>query len=155
MAELISKANHLVGHFLEETCVNPSFIINHPKIMSPLAKWHREKPGLTERFELFVNKNELCNAYTELNDPVVQRQRFAEQLKDRQSGDDEVMASDEGFITALEYGLPPTAGWGMGSLALPGYEAGLKTNQQSQLLSLANFKQVTSIPFMKVVGWAW
>ncbi|KAJ6819726.1 lysine--tRNA ligase [Iris pallida] len=104
----------LVGHFLEETCMNPTFIINHPEIMSPLAKWHRSKPGLTERFELFVNKREVCNAYTELNDPVVQRQRFAEQLKDRQSGDDEAMALDETFCTALEYGLPPTGGWGLG-----------------------------------------
>ncbi|KAJ9159831.1 hypothetical protein P3X46_025295 [Hevea brasiliensis] len=77
-ARLLDK---LVGHFLEETCVNPTFIINHPELMSPLAKWHRLKPGLTERFELFVNKHELCNAYTELNDPVVQRQRFTEQLK--------------------------------------------------------------------------
>ncbi|KAL2931822.1 Lysine--tRNA ligase [Bienertia sinuspersici] len=67
----------LVGHFLEDTCVNPAFIINHPQILSPLAKWHRTKPGLTEHFELFVNKHELCNGYTELNDPVVQRQRFA------------------------------------------------------------------------------
>ncbi|TVU46306.1 hypothetical protein EJB05_05832 [Eragrostis curvula] len=104
----------LVGHFLEETCVNPTFIINHPQIMSPLAKWHRSRPGLTERFELFVNKHEVCNAYTELNDPVVQRQRFEEQLKDRQSGDDEAMALDETFCTALEYGLPPTGGWGLG-----------------------------------------
>ncbi|KAL8035148.1 hypothetical protein ABFX02_12G078200 [Erythranthe guttata] len=104
----------LVGHFLEETCTNPTFIINHPEIMSPLAKWHRSKPGLTERFELFINKHELCNAYTELNDPVVQRQRFADQLKDRQSGDDEAMALDETFCTALEYGLPPTGGWGLG-----------------------------------------
>ncbi|KAL0928130.1 hypothetical protein M5K25_002370 [Dendrobium thyrsiflorum] len=115
----------LVGHFLEETCVNPSFIINHPEIMSPLAKWHRSRPGLTERFELFINKHELCNAYTELNDPVVQRERFAEQLKspklllfvslqNRQSGDDEAMALDESFCTALEYGLPPTGGWGLG-----------------------------------------
>ncbi|KAI8565845.1 hypothetical protein RHMOL_Rhmol03G0292400 [Rhododendron molle] len=108
------NANKLVGHFLEETCVNPTFIINHPEIMSPLAKWHRAKPGLTERFELFINKHELCNAYTELNDPVVQRQRFADQLKDRQSGDDEAMALDETFCTALEYGLPPTGGWGLG-----------------------------------------
>ncbi|CAA3019466.1 lysine--tRNA ligase-like [Olea europaea subsp. europaea] len=77
-ARLLDK---LVGHFLEETCINPTFIINHPEIMSPLAKWHRSKPGLTERFELFINKHELCNAYTELNDPVVQRQRFADQLK--------------------------------------------------------------------------
>ncbi|KAL5726724.1 hypothetical protein ACHQM5_009738 [Ranunculus cassubicifolius] len=82
--------------------------------MSPLAKWHRSKPGLTERFELFINKHEVCNAYTELNDPVVQRERFAEQLKDRQSGDDEAMALDETFCTALEYGLPPTGGWGLG-----------------------------------------
>ncbi|KAM1087608.1 hypothetical protein EV1_013099 [Malus domestica] len=104
----------LVGHFLEETCVNPTFIINHPEIMSPLAKWHRSKPGLTERFELFVNKHELANAYTELNDPVVQRERFADQLKDRQSGDDEAMALDESFCRALEYGLPPTGGWGLG-----------------------------------------
>ncbi|KAH7852339.1 hypothetical protein Vadar_023635 [Vaccinium darrowii] len=110
-ARLLDK---LVGHFLEETCVNPSFIINHPEIMSPLAKWHRAKPGLTERFELFINKHELCNAYTELNDPVVQRQRFADQLKDRQSGDDEAMALDETFCTSLEYGLPPTGGWGLG-----------------------------------------
>ncbi|KAE9464246.1 hypothetical protein C3L33_03846, partial [Rhododendron williamsianum] len=110
-ARLLDK---LVGHFLEETCVNPTFIINHPEIMSPLAKWHRAKPGLTERFELFINKHELCNAYTELNDPVVQRQRFADQLKDRQSGDDEAMALDETFCMALEYGLPPTGGWGLG-----------------------------------------
>ncbi|XP_052875467.1 lysine--tRNA ligase-like [Gossypium arboreum] len=102
----------LVG--LEETCINPTFIINHPEIMSPLAKWHRSKPGLTERFELFVNKKELCNAYTELNDPQVQRQRFAEQLKDRQLGDDEAMVLDESFCSCLEYGLPPTAGLGMG-----------------------------------------
>jgi lysyl-tRNA synthetase class 2 len=110
-ARLLDK---LVGHFLEETCVNPTFIINHPEIMSPLAKWHRTKKGLTERFELFMNKHEVCNAYTELNDPVVQRQRFAEQLKDRHLGDDEAMALDETFCTALEYGLPPTGGWGLG-----------------------------------------
>ncbi|KAL6204497.1 hypothetical protein ACLB2K_021764 [Fragaria x ananassa] len=104
----------LVGHFLEEQCVNPTFIINHPEIMSPLAKWHRSRPGLTERFELFVNKHELCNGYTELNNPIVQRQRFANQLKDRQSGDDEAMPLDEGFCRALEYGLPPTGGVGIG-----------------------------------------
>ncbi|CAO2838182.1 unnamed protein product [Amaranthus hypochondriacus] len=128
----------LVGHFLEETCVNPAFIINHPEIMSPLAKWHRSKPGLTERFELFVNKHELCNAYTELNDPVVQRQRFAEQLKDRQSGDDEAMALDETFCTALEYGLPPTGGWGLGIDRL----AMLLTDSQ-------NIKEVLLFPAMK------
>ncbi|THU52361.1 hypothetical protein C4D60_Mb10t03200 [Musa balbisiana] len=128
----------LVGHFLEETCVNPTFIINHPEIMSPLAKWHRSKPGLTERFELFINKHEVCNAYTELNDPVVQRQRFAEQLKDRQSGDDEAMALDETFCTALEYGLAPTGGWGLGVDRL----AMLFTDSQ-------NIKEVLLFPAMK------
>ncbi|XP_050212243.1 lysine--tRNA ligase-like [Mercurialis annua] len=110
-ARLLDK---LVGHFLEETCVNPTFIMNHPVIMSPLAKEHRSRPGLTERFELFVNKHELCNGYTELNDPHIQRERFAQQQKDRQSGDDEAMPMDEGFCTALEYGLPPTGGCGIG-----------------------------------------
>nr|CAD1838809.1 unnamed protein product [Ananas comosus var. bracteatus] len=134
-ARLLDK---LVGHFLEETCVNPTFIINHPEIMSPLAKWHRSKPGLTERFELFVNKHEVCNAYTELNDPVVQRERFAAQLKDRQSGDDEAMALDETFVTALEYGLPPTGGWGLGIDRL----AMLFTDSQ-------NIKEVLLFPAMK------
>ncbi|KAJ0263832.1 hypothetical protein HA466_0022870 [Hirschfeldia incana] len=110
-ARLLDK---LVGEFLEVTCVNPTFIINHPEIMSPLAKWHRSDNGLTERFELFINKHKLCNAYTELNDPVVKRQRFADQLKDRQSGDDEAIALDETFCNALEYGLAPTGGWGLG-----------------------------------------
>ncbi|KAK7849107.1 lysine--trna ligase [Quercus suber] len=134
-ARLLDK---LVGHFLEETCTNPTFIINHPELMSPLAKWHRTKKGLTERFELFINKHELCNAYTELNDPVVQRQRFAEQLKDRQSGDDEAMALDETFCTALEYGLPPTAGWGLGIDRL----TMLLTDSQ-------NIKEVLLFPAMK------
>ncbi|KAM5553805.1 lysine--tRNA ligase, cytoplasmic [Rosa sericea] len=134
-ARLLDK---LVGHFLEETCVNPAFIINHPEIMSPLAKWHRSKPGLTERFELFINKHEVCNAYTELNDPVVQRQRFAGQLMDRQSGDDEAMALDETFCTALEYGLPPTGGWGLGVDRL----CMLLTDSQ-------NIKEVLLFPAMK------
>nr|KAF6285793.1 hypothetical protein mMyoMyo1_007091 [Myotis myotis] len=82
--------------------------------MSPLAKWHRSKEGLTERFELFVMKKEICNAYTELNDPMKQRQLFEEQAKAKAAGDDEAMFIDENFCTALEYGLPPTAGWGMG-----------------------------------------
>jgi len=104
----------LVGHFLEEDCINPTFIIDHPQLMSPLAKYHRNQPGLTERFELFVLKREVCNAYTELNDPVVQRSRFEEQAKDKAAGDDEAQMVDENFCTALEYGLPPTSGWGMG-----------------------------------------
>ncbi|KAJ8926698.1 hypothetical protein NQ314_020914 [Rhamnusium bicolor] len=85
-ARLLDK---LVGEFIEEQCVNPAFITEHPQIMSPLAKWHRSIPGLTERFELFVMKKEICNAYTELNDPVVQRQRFEQQAADKAAGDDE------------------------------------------------------------------
>ncbi|XP_050209553.1 lysine--tRNA ligase, cytoplasmic-like isoform X2 [Mercurialis annua] len=110
----------LVGHFLVGTCVNPTFIINHPEVMSPLAKRHRSRPGLAECFELFVNKQKLCNGYTVLNDPMEVRERFAEQLKGRQSGEDESMAFDETFCTALEYGLPPTGGcqWGIDPLAM-------------------------------------
>ena len=104
----------LVGEFLESKCINPTFICDHPKIMSPLAKDHRDLPGLTERFELFANKHEMCNAYTELNDPVEQRSRFQSQAKAKDAGDDEAMFVDEDFCRALEYGLPPTAGWGMG-----------------------------------------
>lgn len=110
-ARLLDK---LVGEFIEETCINPTFILDHPQIMSPLAKWHRSEKGLTERFELFIMKKEVCNAYTELNDPIVQRDRFEQQAKDKAAGDDEVQLIDENFCTALEYGLPPTAGWGMG-----------------------------------------
>ncbi|XP_017774760.1 PREDICTED: lysine--tRNA ligase [Nicrophorus vespilloides] len=110
-ARLLDK---LVGEYIEETCINPAFITEHPQIMSPLAKWHRDIPGLTERFELFVMKKEVSNAYTELNDPVVQRQRFEQQAKDKAAGDDEAQMVDETFCTALEYGLPPTAGWGLG-----------------------------------------
>jgi len=110
-ARLIDK---LVGEKLESVCLNPTFICDHPKIMSPLAKDHRDHPGLTERFELFANYHEMCNAYTELNDPVEQRARFQAQAKDKDAGDDEAMFVDEDFCKALEYGLPPTAGWGMG-----------------------------------------
>jgi len=110
-ARLLDK---LVGEFLESKCINPTFICEHPKIMSPLAKDHREKPGLTERFELFANCHEMCNAYTELNDPIEQRARFESQAKAKSAGDDEAMFVDEDFCKSLEYGLPPTAGWGMG-----------------------------------------
>jgi lysyl-tRNA synthetase class 2 len=110
-ARLIDK---LVGAFIEVDCLNPTFLTEHPVLMSPLAKLHREKPGLTERFELFVNYHEICNAFTELNDPFDQRDRFLEQAKDKAKGDEEAMGIDEDFIKSLEYGLPPTAGWGLG-----------------------------------------
>ncbi|VDK57135.1 unnamed protein product [Anisakis simplex] len=110
-ARLLDK---LVGEYLESQFVSPTFLVGHPQIMSPLAKWHRSISGLTERFELFAVTKEIANAYTELNDPLTQRQRFEQQAKDKQAGDDEAQMIDENFCTALEYGLPPTAGWGMG-----------------------------------------
>jgi len=111
-ARLLDK---LCGHFIEDRITTkPAFITEHPQVMSPLAKWHRSKPGVTERFELFVHGKEVCNAYTELNDPIRQRACFEGQAKAASDGDDEAMGVDEGFVTALEYGLPPTGGWGLG-----------------------------------------
>lgn len=104
----------LAGHFIEPQCKNPTFLINHPLIMSPLAKWHRDDPRLTERFELFANYFELCNAYTELNNPLVQRKTFEKQMKDKKEGCPEAQSIDENFINALEVGLPPTGGFGLG-----------------------------------------
>jgi len=112
IARLLDK---LAERFLEVQCTNPTFLIDHPEVMSPLAKGHRSTPGLTERFELFVDGMELCNSYTELNDPIVQRDRFMSQEKERQtSNDEEAQRLDEPFCVALEYGLPPTGGWGFG-----------------------------------------
>lgn len=110
-ARLLDK---LVGDFLEEQCINPTFIMDHPQVMSPLAKYHRSIKGLTERFEVFVAKKEIVNAYTELNDPLDQRARFTQQAQDKAAGDDEAQMIDENFCTALEYGLPPTGGFGLG-----------------------------------------
>lgn len=104
----------LAGEFLESQCQSPTFLIDHPQIMSPLAKWHRHEEGLTERFELFANFHELINAYTELNDPKVQLEAFMKQVDAKAGGDIEAQFLDEGFVQALEYGLPPTAGWGIG-----------------------------------------
>jgi len=104
----------LVGEYLEDTCINPTFIFGHPQMMSPLAKYHRDIPGLCERFEVFVATKEICNAYTELNDPFDQRARFEEQARQKDQGDDEAQLIDETFCEALEYGLPPTGGWGCG-----------------------------------------
>lgn len=105
----------LVGHFLEPEFVSPTFLLNHPQVMSPLAKFHRSRPGVVERFEVFINGLEYCNAYTELNVPMVQRELFLDQIKQKtELKDDEAMDYDDTFCRALEYGLPPTAGWGMG-----------------------------------------
>lgn len=105
--------DRLVGE-LEDASINPTFIFGHPQMMSPLAKRHRSIPGLCERFEVFVATKEICNAYTELNDPFDQRARFEEQASQKAQGDDEAQMIDETFCNALEYGLPPTAGWGCG-----------------------------------------
>jgi lysyl-tRNA synthetase, class II len=105
----------LCGYYVEDRIKNkPTFITEHPQIMSPLAKWHRSKPGLTERFELFILGREVCNAYTELNDPILQRKCFVDQMDAKAAGDDEACPIDETFCTSLEYGLPPTGGWGIG-----------------------------------------
>ncbi|CAK9016430.1 unnamed protein product [Durusdinium trenchii] len=104
----------LCGHFIEDHIVNPTFIIEHPQVMSPLAKWHRSKEGLTERFEMFVMGKELCNAYTELNDPERQLACFQDQAVAKSQGDEEAQNVDQGFVIALEHGLPPTGGCGCG-----------------------------------------
>ena len=110
-ARMIDK---LVGEFIEEKCINPTFIIEHPQMMSPLAKYHRSKPGLCERFEAFVCRKEIVNAYTELNDPMDQRLRFEEQARQKDQGDEEAQLVDYNFLDAMEYGLVGTGGFGMG-----------------------------------------
>ncbi|TID26299.1 lysyl-tRNA synthetase [Venturia nashicola] len=134
-ARMIDK---LVGEFIEETCISPTFIIGHPQMMSPLAKYHRSKKGLCERFEAFVCKKEICNAYTELNDPFDQRLRFEEQARQKDQGDDEAQLIDETFCQSLEFGLPPTGGWGLGIDRLVMF-----------LTDHYSIKEVITFPFMK------
>ena len=122
--------DEIFGEFCEGKFVQPTFITDYPVEMSPLTKMHRSKPGLTERFELMVNGKELANAYSELNDPIDQYERFKEQMRLADKGDDEAMIIDHDFMRALEYGMPPTSGIGIGIDRLVMFMTGQTTIQE-------------------------
>lgn len=122
--------DEIFGEFCEGTFIQPTFITDYPMEMSPLTKMHRSKPGLTERFELMVNGKELANAYSELNDPIDQEERFKEQMRLADKGDDEAMIIDQDFLRALQYGMPPTSGIGIGIDRLTMFMTGQPTIQE-------------------------
>jgi lysyl-tRNA synthetase class 2 len=134
--------DEIFGNRCEAHYIQPTFIIDYPVEMSPLTKKHRSKPGLVERFELIINGKEIANAYSELNDPVEQRERFEEQTQLMERGDDEAMFIDYDFLRALEYGMPPTSGIGFGIDRL----CMLLTNQ-------ASIQDVLLFPQMRPERW--
>ncbi len=144
--------DELFGEFCEGTFIQPTFITDYPVEMSPLTKMHRSKPGLTERFELMVNGKELANAYSELNDPIDQEERFIEQMKLADKGDDEAMIIDQDFLRALQYGMPPTSGIGIGIDRLVMLMTG-KTFIQ-EVLFFPQMKPEKRMPQSTVAEWA-
>ena len=144
--------DELFGEFCEGTYIQPTFITDYPVEMSPLTKMHRSKPGLTERFELMVNGKELANAYSELNDPIDQEERFVEQMKLADKGDDEAMIIDKDFLRALQYGMPPTSGIGIGIDRLVMLMTG-KTFIQ-EVLFFPQMKPEKTIPQSNEAEWA-
>ncbi|ELX66545.1 lysyl-tRNA synthetase [Prevotella nigrescens F0103] len=144
--------DEIFGEFCEGTFIQPTFIIDYPVEMSPLSKMHRSKPGLTERFELFANGKELANAYSELNDPIDQEERFKEQMRLADNGDDEAMVIDQDFLRALQYGMPPTSGIGIGIDRL----VMLMTGQEyiQEVLLFPQMKPEAKVPQSSIKEWA-
>ena len=143
--------DELFGEFCEGTFIQPTFITDYPVEMSPLTKMHRSKPGLTERFELMVNGKELANAYSELNDPLDQEERFKEQMRLADKGDDEAMIIDQDFLRALQYGMPPTSGSGIGIDRLVMLMTGQTTIQE--VLFFPQMKPEKKIPQSSIKEW--
>ena len=143
--------DEIFGEFCEGQFIQPTFITDYPVEMSPLTKMHRSKPGLTERFELMVNGKELANAYSELNDPIDQEERFVEQMKLADKGDDEAMIIDKDFLRSLQYGMPPTSGIGIGIDRLVMLMTGQTAIQE--VLLFPQMRPEKSIPKSTVAEW--
>ena len=144
--------DEIFGEYCEGTYIQPTFIIDYPVEITPLTKMHRSKPGLTERFELMVNGKELANAYSELNDPIDQEERFKEQMRLADKGDDEAMVIDQDFLRALQYGMPPTSGIGIGIDRLVMLMTGKEYIQEVMLFP--QMKPEAKIPQSSIKEWA-